>query len=132
MSGFKRRARVLFLAGRYPVLAALALKWARLEAAEWLDCRAASMVAADSMADLPLPESWQPDMLSQFDLLVAVDEAVPPMPLPSGVQRRNYSFEVGGLDSATAVALEQASDKARQRILGMVGGMRLLQKAAVE
>ncbi len=135
MSGFKRRARVLFLAGRYPVLAAQALLAGRELAGEWLECRAASMINAPVPAGLPQPENWSPDLLQQVDLLVAVDDDVPQWVLPAGVQRRNYSFVVAGLDARPddlAAALRQSDAKARQRVMGMVGGMRLLQNAAAE
>lgn len=136
MSGFKRRARVLFLAGRHPVLAAQALQAARELAGEWLECRAASMTDVSVPAGLPQPESWSSDLLKEVDLLVAVDDDVPQLTLPAGVQRRNYSFVVDGLDalqqSDVSAALRQSDEKARQRVLGMIGGMRLMQKAAAE
>ena len=134
MSGFKRRARVLFLAGRYSVLAAQALQAGRELGMEWLDYRAASMVDQPVPDGLPQPESWAETLLQQVDLLVAVDADVPQLTLPAGVQRRNYSFAVEGLEASRSadrtVALQLSNEKARQRIMGMVGGMRLMQKAA--
>ncbi len=134
MSGFKRRARVLFLAGRYPALAAQALQAGRELGADWLDCRAASMIDQPVPEGLPQPECWAETLLQEVDLLVAVDADVPQLSLPAGVQRRNYSFVVEGLNASPpadrAIALQQSNEKARQRVLGMVGGMRLMQKAA--
>ena len=124
--GYKRRARVVFLSGLHPAPANLAAHYAQKLGGEWLEAQAA--VLPDVVGDVPVLNDR---MLAWADLLVTLDAAAyaaKPVLRP-GMQHRHYPIE----------PIPPASDKAawqalaamvRHRVEGMIGGMRLMHKAA--
>lgn len=124
--GYKRKARVVFLGGSHPVPASLAAHYANRLGDAWMEARAA--VLPGVAGDVPVMDAA---LLAWGDLLVTVDEAarVACPPLRPGLQHRHYPFEpipaAVDKDAWTVLAV-----RIRQRVEGMMGGMRLMQKAA--
>lgn len=117
---YKRRARVVFLTGYTDGLADQAVLWVNELAVEWMEAR---VVRCDTET-LYFTVENQMD-LNWADLWVSLDErARQSLPvLRPGVQHRHYPFEQ---DADNESMRWQAL---RERILGMVGGMRLLSRA---
>ena len=120
-SGYLRPARVVFLTGHTDGLAAEAADWANRHGAGWMEARARRLAQAGgnlaccSKADL----EWG-------DLLVTLDAAaLADMPCrPTHMQHRHYPFEPGAASSG------QLLSALHGRIEGMLGGLRLMQRAA--
>lgn len=126
--GYKRRARVVFLSGLHPAPANLAAHYAQKLGSEWLEARAA--VLPEVAGDVPVLDDT---MLAWADLLVTLDAAAcaAKPALRAGMQHRHYPFEP--IPPASDKAAWQAlAAQVRVRIEGMIGGMRLMQKAANE
>ena len=126
--GYKRRARVVFLSGLHPAPANLAAHYVHKLGSEWLEARAAVLPGVEG--DVPALDEA---MLAWVDLLVTLDAAalaVKPA-LRAGMQHRHYPFEP--IPSVSdKVAWQALAAKVRSRVEGMIGGMRLMQKAADE
>ncbi len=126
--GYKRRARVVFLSGLHPAPANLAAHYAQKSGSEWLEARAA--VLPEVVGDVPVLDDA---MLAWADLLVTLDAAAyaAKPALRAGMQHRHYPFEP--IPPASDKAAWQAlAAQVRARVEGMIGGMRLMQKAADE
>jgi hypothetical protein len=126
--GYKRRAQVVFLGGLHPAPANLAAHYAHKLGEQWLLARAA--VLPDVAGDVPVLND---DMLAWADLLVTLDAAAlaAKPALRAGVQHRHYPFEP--IPAVTDKAAWQALvARVRARVEGMIGGMRLMEKAADE
>jgi hypothetical protein len=126
--GYKRRARVIFLGGLHPAPANLAAHYAQKLGSEWLEARAAVLAGVEG--EVP---SLDEAMLAWADLLVTLDHAAlaaKPV-LRAGVQHRHYPFEPIPAVSDKA-GWQALAARVRSRVEGMIGGMRLMQKAADE
>ena len=125
--GYKRRARVVFLGGVHPAPANLATHYAHKFGAVWMEAQAAVLPGvAGEVAVL------DNTMLDWADLVVTLDSmAQVNLPrLPSGVQHRHYPFEPIP-PAADKAAWGELAARVRQRVEGMIAGMRLLEKAAL-
>jgi hypothetical protein len=118
--GYKRRAQVVFLSGHADGLAELAMQWTGQLASSWMEARGMALLSEKEQQVL------SDEDLAWADVLVTLDAAaLAALPLlPSRVQHRHYPFERNEEDEAS---LHQ---RLRARILGMAGGMRLLENAA--
>lgn len=123
--GYKRKARILFLGGLHPVPPNLAAHYANRLGSEWMEARAAVLLGV--AGDVPVVTD---DAVAWADLLVTLDSvAYSARPsLRTGLQHRHYPFEpipgVADKPAWTALAV-----RIRERVEGMIGGMRLMQQA---
>ncbi|HUW29404.1 MAG TPA: hypothetical protein VMV97_12420 [Sulfuriferula sp.] len=126
--GYKRKARILFLGGLHPVPPNLATHYANRLGAEWMEARAA--VLPGVAGDVPLLTD---DVLAWADLLVTLDavaNAARPS-LRSGLQHRHYPFEpTPEVDDKPAWSA--LAGRIRERVEGMIGGLRLMQRASLD
>jgi len=149
--GYKRKARVIFLSSGNGSRSLMAAAFANQLGGEWMEGYAAvfSEQTPDPLAIEVLQEAGM-DMAGQSvsilneawlngsDLLVAMDPEADQRcpPLPAGAQKRCYFFAdptEKGKSSLNAKALyREVRDQIRQRVQGMIGGMKLLQRASVE
>lgn len=125
---YKRKARILFLGGLHPVPPNLAAHYANRLGSEWMEARAA--VLPGVVGDVPVLTG---DVWAWADLLVTLDAvantARPPLRL--GLQHRHYPFEPIP-DVADKPAWSALAVRIRERVEGMVGGMRLMQQASLD
>jgi hypothetical protein len=123
---YKRHARIVFFCGSHPAPASLAAHYANTLGSEWMAARAA--VLPGVTGEVPVLDEA---MLAWADLLVTLDAAAlaAKPPLRPGLQHRHYAFEPLP-EVADKVAWGELAAHIRQRVEGMIGGMRLLQKAA--
>ena len=146
--GYKRKARVLFLSsGNSRSL--MAAGFANQLGGNWLEGQPAVLKKQDydSMAVKVLqesgvewggsnPEEVNETLLKWADLVVLMDaEAEQYCPaLPQGVQKRSYFFDDPAGQADTAAKLNEnyrrVRDQIRQRVEGMIGGIKMLQKAS--
>lgn len=141
--GYKRKARIVFLAGSDGNLAAMAAGFANSLGSKWMEGKAAAFSHAPlapaaiaamhesaivlAMENMPAPDT---ELLQWVDLIVTLDAEAEKScpPLPAHVQKKHYPFEpVEGSDIAT---YRKVRDVIRARIEGMIGGMSLLDKDA--
>lgn len=124
---YKRKARILFLGGLHPAPASLAAHYANQLGAEWMEARAA--VLPGVAGDIPVIHQ---DMLAWADLLVTLDAAANAArpPLHAGLHHRHYPFEPLP-DRADKSAWGILANGIRERVEGMAGGMRLMQRASM-
>lgn len=125
--GYKRRARVVFLGGLHPAPANLAAHYAHKSGAAWMEAQAAVLPGVPGEVAV-----LNNVMLDWADLVVTLDSAaqIHLPPLPDGVQHRHYPFEPIP-PVADKAAWGELVTRVRQRVEGMIGGMRLLEKAAL-
>lgn len=138
---YKRKARIVFLAGNDGSLAAMAAGFANTLGAEWMDGKAASFSCAplasaaiaamsESGISLLMESLSAPDakLLQWADLLVTLDAKAEKYcpPLPAHVQKKHYAFET--VEEPNIAAYRKVRDAIRARIEGMVGGMTMLEK----
>lgn len=126
--GYKRKARILFLGGLHPVPPNLAAYYANRLGGEWMEARAA--VLPGVAGDVPVVTA---DAVAWADLLVTLDgvaNAERP-PLQPGLQHRHYPFEPLP-DVTDKPAWTTLAGRIRERVEGMIGGMRLMQQAALD
>ncbi len=124
--GYKRLAHIVFLSGLHPAPANLAAHYAHKLGGEWMAARAA--VLPGVVGEVPVLDE---ELLSWADLLVTMDAVALANypPLRPGLQHRHYPFEpIPAVADKTAWSALAA--RVRERVEGMVGGMRLLEKAA--
>jgi len=123
---YKRKARILFLGGLHPVPPNLAAHYANRQGAEWMEARAAVLpgVAGDVPVLGEAAVEWA-DLLVTLD---AVANAACP-PLRPGLQHRHYPFEPLP-DVSDKPAWTTLAGRIRERVEGMIGGMRLMQQAS--
>ena len=124
--GYKRQARIVFLGGLHPAPANLAAHYAQKLGAEWMEARAAVLPGVSGEVEV-----INDSLLAWADLLVTLDAAaLAARPqLRSGLQHRHYPFEP--IPPATdKAAWAELAVRVRARVEGMIGGMRLLEKAA--
>jgi protein-tyrosine-phosphatase len=148
--GYKRKARIVFLA-QDAGCALMAQEFSRCIGSDWIEARAACLEAAlpapevvEVMAEAGCPltaraaELCTDSLLGWADLVVTMDAAADRKcaSMPRGVQKRYYPLETTDM---LAQGAEQRCNVYRAlrdgigaRIAGMVGGMRLLQRAAAE
>lgn len=139
--GYKRKARIVFLAGSDASLAAMAATFANELGTAFMEAKAASFslhppdpAAIAVMGELGIPLSAEilsapgPALLEWADLLVTLDaEAAQHCPpLPRNTQQKHYPFETA-MQPGTE-AYRTLRDAIRHRIEGMTGGMRMLAK----
>ena len=146
--GYKRKAHIIFLSEANQ-LSLMAATMANAYGVEWLEGRAVTLEGvshvasttsvAQVMQEIGLELNTQVQVLDEAllqwaDLVVTMDETVKnacPTLLP-GVQLRHYPFPDPGAVHVPLAECRQIRDKVRARIEGMIGGMRLMQNAAVE
>ena len=132
--GYKRKARVLFVASGDGSRAAMAAAFANTLGQAYLEApavcldhapattelREAMRASGVAMADEMLC-ALDASSLAWADLLVTLDEAADRAcpPLPKGVQKRCYVFA----RPENVVDLYRTRDAIKQRIEGMIGGM---------
>ncbi|MDR3391564.1 MAG: hypothetical protein P4L77_07480 [Sulfuriferula sp.] len=124
--GYKRQARIVFLGGLHPAPANLAAHYAQKLGSEWMEARAA--VLSGVPGEVAIIDDG---MLAWADLLVTLDAVALAQrpPLRAGMQHRHYPFEpIPLIDDKAAWGAFAA--RVRERVEGMIGGMRLLEKAA--
>lgn len=112
---FIRLAHVIFFADSMFGLAPQAVAWSNQLGADWMEARAVT---------LPVPAA---SALTWADLWVTLDAAALAVlpPVPHGVQHRHYPFQ-------PELYGEQVEfERLRQRVAGMVSGMRMLQRASL-
>ena len=149
--GYKRKARVIFLSSGNGSRSLMAAAFASQLGGEWMEGYAAvfSEQSPDPLA-IEVMQELGMDMaglsasilneteLNGADLVVTMDPEADRRcpPLPAGVQKRGYFFadpaEEGESAPNSKALYRQVRDQIRQRIQGMIGGMKLLQKASVE
>lgn len=142
---FKRKVRVLFLCTGNACRSQMAEGWANQLGQDWLEARSAGIeahgknpraiaVMHEVGVDISRQESktLTPEMLEWADLVVTVcghaDESCPV--LPPHVQKKHWPLE----DPAKATGSEQEvmtkfraiRDEIRERIDGLIGGLRML------
>lgn len=139
--GYKRKARVLFLSAE-PGPALAAVHFAQAIGKDWLEARGGAL--RPGTADLALTEAvgkatgtpvegvsipMDATALAWADLLVTLDaQAAMACPSPGpGQQLRHYPVVEGDGDEPALLC-----ERIRRRVAGMVGGMRMLQRAAAE
>ncbi|WP_124949878.1 hypothetical protein [Sulfuriferula thiophila] len=124
--GYKRQARIVFLGGLHPAPANLAAHYAQKLGSEWMEARAAVLTGVSGEVAV-LDDA----LLAWADLLVTLDGAALAArpPLCAGMQHRHYPFEPIPPVTDKAGWSELAA-RVRERVEGMIGGMRLLEKAA--
>lgn len=124
--GYKRQARIVFLGGLHPAPANLAAHYARKLGGEWMEARAAVLSGVPGEVEV-----INEGLLAWADLLVTLDAAALAArpPLRSGLQHRHYPFEPIP-PAADKAAWSELTVRVRERVEGMIGGMRLLEKAA--
>ena len=124
--GYKRQARIVFLGGLHPAPANLAAHYAQKLGSEWIEARAAVLPGVSGEVAV-LDDA----LLAWADLLVTLDStalAARP-PLRAGMQHRHYPFEPIP-PVADKTGWSELAARVRERVEGMIGGMRLLEKAA--
>ncbi len=112
--GYVRAARIVFFSGHPDGLAQQASNLTNQLGTGWMEARPA--ISTINSVDL----AWA-------DLVVTVDAAARtalPTAMP-GVQHRHYPFEPG------TEPADMQHDRLRARIEGMLGGLRLLQRASM-
>ena len=142
--GYKRKAHIVFLCGANK-LSLMAEGFANALGNQWLEGRAAVLavdaggscvyqVMSEAGVELSGRQGQALDaaLLQWADLVVTMDEAAKAgcPPLPAGVQLRHYPFDDPDSGQATLTACRQIRDQVRARVEGMIGGMKLLQKAS--
>ncbi|MHB1678640.1 MAG: hypothetical protein ACYCSS_14135 [Sulfuriferula sp.] len=124
--GYKRLARIVFLSGLHAAPANLAAHYGNRFGARWVVAQAA--VLPGVCGDVPAFSSAQ---LEWADLLVTLDAvalAAKPL-LPAGIQHRHYAFEP--IPAASdKIAWREFALRLRERVEGMIGGMRMLEHDA--
>ncbi|MDP2025047.1 hypothetical protein [Sulfuriferula sp.] len=123
---YKRKARIVFFCASHPAPANLAAHYANTLGSDWMEARAA--VLPGVAGEVPVLDGTA---LAWADLLVTLDAAALAArpPLRAGLQHRHYPFEPIP-DVADKTAWRELAARIQQRVEGMIGGMRLLQKAA--
>lgn len=144
--GFKRRSRVVFLGGTSSLLPAIAVAHAVRLGAEWLETRAAVMGASalpvagaleervrDLCGALDAAKHLDTALLEWADLIVTMDEAARRAcpALPEGTQHRHYPFREPE-QCQNEPEIREICSAVEARILGMIGGMKLLAKASAD
>ena len=124
--GYKRRAQILFLSGVHPAPANLAAYYANQLGGQWMVARTAVLpgISGEVVA-------LDADALIWADLLVTLDDAAlaATPSLRSGLQHRHYGF--APIPPSTDKIAWQAFNRCvRERVEGMIAGMRMLEKAA--
>ncbi len=124
---YKRRVRVVFLTGNRDGMAGLAVQLTGQVAAAWMEARA---LGPSEDEEEVMPQLTDAEV-QWADVLITMDQAglqaLKQMPaLPVRVQHRHYPFEPDEIDQASLRA------RLRARIMGMAGGLRLLERAAEE
>ena len=124
--GYKRQARIVFLGGLHPAPANLAAHYAQKLGSEWLQARAAVLLGVNGEVAV-----LDAELLAWADLLVTLDAVALAgrPPLRVGLQHRHYPFEPIPV-VADKVGWSELAARVRERVEGMIGGMRLLEKAA--
>lgn len=124
--GYKRSARILFLSGLHAAPASLAAHYGNRLGAERLIARAA--VLPNVGGEVPVLDAA---LLEWADLLVTLDAAaLAARPaLRPGLQHRHYPFEPVP-DSSDKIGWSDFALRVRNRIEGMIGGLRLLENAS--
>lgn len=147
--GYKRKARVLFLSSGNGSRCLMAACFANQFGANWLEGQPAVFKKHDfdSLAVEVMHESgveWgggnpgevNEALLKWADLVVLMDPEAEQCcpPLPQGVQKRSYFFDDPAGKVGTAENLKEnyrkVRDQIRQRVEGMIGGIKMLQKAS--
>lgn len=120
---YKRKARIVFLAG-HPAPASLAAHYANRLGAEWMEARAA--VPPGVAGEVPVLGA---DMLAWADLLVTLDAAANAArpALRAGLQHRHFPFEPIP-ETADKPTWSAFAVRIRQRVEGMISGMRMMQR----
>ena len=140
---YKRKARILFVSG-HAVGASMAQAWANLRGADWLEARA---VCLDPQPPHPLaitvmhetgaqlsstpPPTFTADVLAWADLVVTLcrDSDARVHALPPGVQKKYWPVpepRLAGHEAEIGATLRALRDDLRERVDGLIGGMRLL------
>ncbi|WP_205617144.1 5-formyltetrahydrofolate cyclo-ligase [Pelomicrobium methylotrophicum] len=140
--GYKRRVRVLFLASEAPEAALLAARIAAREGGAWLEPQAASVAAPSTSSagggpgrrEIPAaPPPVEEALLGWADVVITLDRTAEQRcpSLPQGVRRRYFALPVEdehGGDAARARA--RWRDELTQRILALIGGLRMMERDA--
>lgn len=116
---YKRKAQVVFLDRTGKAAAPLAAKLAGELGADWLEARAAALEPASTVAPLDEAVKHWADLLVHFD--EATGEAAKPLPPTT---RLKYWPLKADPETDSAQLLEEL----RQRVNGMIGGMRMLSR----
>ncbi|MHB8744122.1 MAG: arsenate reductase (thioredoxin) [Sulfuricaulis sp.] len=142
---YKRKARILFLCTGNSCRSQMAQGWANDLGREWLEARSAGIeahgqnpravaVMREARVDISQQESTRvtPEMLEWADLVVTVcghaDEHCPA--LPPGVQKKHWPLKdparARGTDAEIMQVFRTTRDEIRNRVEGMIGGIKLL------
>lgn len=134
---YKRKAHVLFVGSGDSSRARMAASFANSLGAQYMQARALGVAAEPLLPELQhalralgvegLEQALPPldaDHLQWADVLIALDVGVAQAcpQLPQGVQTRCYAFAT----PANTQHLHQIREAIRQRIAGMLGGMKML------
>ena len=138
--GYKRKARIVFLAGSDGSFAAMAAGFANALGAKRMEGKAAAFSHAPlaSAAIAAMNESGislatenfsapEAKLLQWADLVVTLDAVAEKCcpPLPAHVQKKHYPFET--VEESNIAAYRKVRDAIRERIEGMIGGMAMLE-----
>ena len=143
---YKRPAHIIFLSGENTSRAWMATSLANQLGIGWMEAHACAL--SSQSVDSRVPElmteigvAWSGlaiDILSDAllewaDLVVTLDaEADRLCPaLPAGVQKRCYAF-VDPMPAGSVAAYREMRDAIRQRVEGMIAGMKMLTRDARE
>lgn len=140
---YKRKARIVFLAGGDGGLALMAAGFANTLGAKWMEGKAGNFsrtplasaaITAMHESDisllaesLPAPDA---KLFQWADLVVTLDAEAEKLcpPLPTHIQKKYYPF--GTAEGSNIAAYRKVRDAIRTRIEGMIGGMAMLEKDA--
>ncbi len=136
---YKRKAHVLFVGSGDACRALLATAFANSLGAAWMEARAVALHEAPLapepscvLAGIELPDQALHRLdqanIAWADLIVTLDEAADRAcpPLPVTVQKRCYPFP----QPENLEDLQHMRDAIRQRVAGMIGGMRMMNRSA--
>ncbi len=136
---YKRKAHVLFVGSGDVCRALLATAFANSIGAAWMEARAVALHEASlapkpscALAGIDLPDQTLHRLdqanIAWADLIVTLDEAADFAcpPLPARVQKRCYAFP----QPENIEDLRRVRDAIQQRVEGMIGGMRMMNRFA--
>lgn len=145
--GYKRKACILFVGSGSACLAQVAAAFAAEIGGDCMEARAAGFrpalsgklavkVMEEAGVDIrgQAPELLSDALLEWADLVVTLDEEADRRcpPLPAGVRKRHYTFACPPVAADMEVGCRALREQVRVAVEGIVGGMRMMEKAGRE
>lgn len=145
---YKRKARILFLCDGNSCRSQMAEGYANALGGKWLEARSAGIVAhgknskaieimLEDQIDITSQESTVVDneMISWADLIVTVCSHVDShcLVLPGGIRKKHWPLsdpaKAQGTDDEIMQEFRSVRDEVKRRVLGMLGGMKMLDRS---